>query len=61
MKRLGIALVLLTSLMAPAFLQAAQTCDRECLVTVMKNYLAALVAHNPSAVPFDPYVKFSCC
>jgi hypothetical protein len=45
--------------MAPAFLQAAQTCDRECLVTVMKNYLAALVAHNPSAVPFDPYVKFT--
>jgi len=43
MKRLGIALVLLASLMAPAFLQAAQTCDRECLVTVMKNYLAALV------------------
>jgi hypothetical protein len=60
MKRLGIALVLLTSLMAPAFLQAAtQTCDRECLVTVMKNYLAALVAHNPSAVPFDQYVKFT--
>jgi len=59
MKRLGIALVLWTSLMAPSFLQAAQTCDRECLVTVMKNYLAALVAHNPSAVPFDPYVKFT--
>ena len=25
----------------------------------MKNYLAALVAHNPSAVPFDQYVKFT--
>jgi hypothetical protein len=59
MKRLGIALVLLTSLMAPSFLQAAQTCDRQCLVTLMKNYLAALVAHNPSAVPFDQYVKFT--
>ena len=59
MKRLGIALVLLTSLMAPSFLQAAQTCDRQCLVTLMKNYLAALVAHDPSAVPFDQYVKFT--
>ncbi len=59
MKRLGIALVLLTSLLAPSFLQAAQTCDRQCLVTLMKNYLAALVAHNPSAVPFDQYVKFT--
>ena len=59
MKRLGIALVLLASLMAPSFLQAAQTCDRQCLVTLMKNYLAALVAHNPSAVPFDQYVKFT--
>jgi hypothetical protein len=59
MKRLGIVLVLLMSLMAPSFLQAAQTCDRQCLVTLMKNYLAALVAHNPSAVPLDPYVKFT--
>src|SRR5512136_229602 len=59
MKRLGIALVLLTSLMAPSFLQAAQTCDRQCLVDLMKDYLAALVAHDPSAVPFDRYVKYT--
>ena len=59
MKLLGIALVLLTSLMAPSFLQAAQTCDRQCLVDMMKKYLAALIAHNPSAVPFDQYVKFT--
>ena len=39
--------------------QAAQTCDRQCLVDHMKNYLAALVAHNPAAVPFDKYVKFT--
>src|SRR5512137_1629593 len=58
-KRIGIALTLLAVWVAPSFLQAAQTCDRQCLVTVMKNYLAALVAHNPSAVPFDPYVKFT--
>jgi hypothetical protein len=59
MKRLGIALVLLSSLVVPSFLQAAQTCDRQCLVDLMKSYLAALVAHNRSAVPFDKDVKFT--
>jgi hypothetical protein len=34
-------------------------CDRDCLVNLMKDYLAALVAHNPEAVPFDRYVKFT--
>jgi hypothetical protein len=59
MKGLGIAWVLLSSLAVPSFLQAAQTCDRQCLVDLMKNYLAALVAHNPSAVPFDKDVKYT--
>ena len=58
-KRIGMALVLLAVLTTPSFLQAAQTCNRQCLVDLMKDYLAALVAHNPSAVPFDPYVKFT--
>jgi hypothetical protein len=38
--------------------QATPRCDRECLVTLMKNYLAALVKHDPSAVPFAHEVKF---
>jgi hypothetical protein len=59
MKRLEIALLLLSSLVVPSFLQAAQTCDRQCLVDLMKSYLAAMVAHNPSAVPFDKDVKFT--
>jgi hypothetical protein len=59
MKRLVIALVLLSSLVAPSFLQAAQTCDRQCLVTLMQNYLKALVKHDPTAVPFDKDVKFT--
>jgi hypothetical protein len=59
MKRLEIALLLLSSLVVPSFLQAAQTCDRQCLVDMMKSYLAAMVAHNPSAVPFDKDVKFT--
>jgi hypothetical protein len=44
---------------APNFLRAAQTCDRQCLVDLMKNYLAALVAHDPKLVPFDKDVKFT--
>jgi hypothetical protein len=59
MKRFGIGLALLALLVAPSFLQAAQTCDRQCLVDMMKKYLAALVAHDPSKLPLDPYVKFT--
>jgi hypothetical protein len=40
-------------------LQAAPTCDRQCLVTLMQNYLAALVKHDPKAVPFAEEVKFT--
>ena len=59
MKYIGIALVFISLLIAPSFLQAAENCDRQCLVDLMKDYLAALVAHDPSAVPFDRYVKFT--
>jgi len=40
-------------------LQAAETCDRDCLVAMMKNYLAAMVKHDMKAVPFDRYVKYT--
>ena len=40
-------------------LQAAQTCDRDCLVSIMKSYLAALVKHDTKAVPFDKDIKFT--
>ncbi len=33
-------------------------CDRQCLVDVMQRYLAALVKHDPKAVPFAEEVKF---
>jgi hypothetical protein len=39
--------------------QAAQTCDRQCLVTIMQKYLGALVKHDPKAVPFADEVKFT--
>ena len=42
-----------------SFAYTSGYCDRECLVKHMKDYLAALVAHNPSAVPFDRYVKYT--
>lgn len=38
--------------------QTAATCDRECLVNLMQQYLSALVEHNPKAVPFAEKVKF---
>ena len=33
-------------------------CDRACLIGAMDNYLAALVAHDPSRVPFSAHVEF---
>lgn len=59
MKRLRNALVFISFLIAPALPQAAQTCDRQCLVDLMKGYLAALVSHEPAAVTFDKDVKFT--
>jgi hypothetical protein len=61
MKHLGIFFVLasICLLIFPNILQAGQTCDRQCLVTLMQNYLAALVKHDPAAVPFDKDVKFT--
>jgi hypothetical protein len=60
-KRLGVALVLVSIVLLGTSdsLQAAQTCDRQCLVALMQNYLAALVKHDPKAVPFAGEVKFT--
>ena len=58
MNNLRNALVVVLFAITPAGLQA-KTCDRQCLVDLMQQYLAALVAHNPAAVPFDKEVKFT--
>jgi len=60
-KRPDIALVLVSIVLfgVTCPLQAAQTCDRECLVSLMQDYLAALVKHDPKAVPFADEVKFT--
>ena len=34
-------------------------CDRACLTDMMTRYLNAMVAHDPSAVPVAPNVKFT--
>ncbi|MDR0310335.1 MAG: hypothetical protein LBJ21_01995 [Acidobacteriota bacterium] len=59
-KKITIALcALFLMVFSPGNSQAAETCDRECLVATMKNYLAALVKHDPKAVPLDSDIKFT--
>jgi hypothetical protein len=60
---LNIAVALVASVLvlgASGTLFAAQEyqCDRQCLVDMMQRYLAALVKHDPEAVPFADEVKF---
>jgi hypothetical protein len=51
----GTVVVLLCSLFAAS--SAAKPLDRPALVSLMDRYLAALAAHNPSAVPLAKTVK----
>ena len=37
---------------APIFAAEKYQCDRECLVKFMKDYLSALVKHDPKALPW---------
>ena len=59
MKRIGIIPAIILLLPLTSFAYTSGTCDRGCLLTLMKDYLTALVAHDPSAVPFNQYVKFT--
>ncbi len=34
-------------------------CDRQCLEKMMKDYVAAMVKHDPSGLPFAKNVKFT--
>jgi hypothetical protein len=53
-----IASIAILGISAQVFAAQDSECDRECLVNFMKQYLAALVARNPKAVPFAHEVKF---
>jgi hypothetical protein len=37
---------------------AAQTCNRDCLIALTNTYLAAVVAHDPSAAPLADDIAF---
>jgi len=43
---------------APAADTGAAACDRDCLIDLTQDYLAALVAHDPSAVPLASDIAF---
>ncbi len=57
MKHFTLILVLLFT--ASAGHAASADCDRECLGGFITQYLDALVAHNPSALPVDSKVRFT--
>jgi len=44
---------------ASAACAAAADCDRECLRGFITQYLDALAAHNPSALPLSPKARFT--
>ena len=48
----GLALM---GLAAPA---SAKSCDRACLIRVTDQYIAAVIAHDPSKAPLAPGVVF---
>ena len=54
-KGIDAALILSASL-AVSSQAAAQDCDRQCLIDLANDYVAALVAHDPSSVPLSPNV-----
>ena len=61
MKRFLCLLVLLFTTATGAFAQrgAASSCDRECLRGFVTQYLDAMIAHNPKALPTAPTMRFT--
>jgi hypothetical protein len=57
MKHLMLVLVLIGA--GAVHAGAAATCDRECLRGFITQYLDALVAHDPSALPLSAKVRFT--
>lgn len=52
-------LLLGIALLASSCGSSEQACDRACLTAHAEAYLAALVAHDPSRLPFAPDVRFT--
>ena len=59
MKKITAAAVLLAAAVAALPAAAQGTCDRACLLKTADDYLAALVAHDPSKAPMAPNAKFT--
>src|SRR5262245_12103972 len=59
MRRLLFPAVLSILIAAPAFAQTGARCDRECLRNFITQYLDAMAAHNPKALPTAPTMKFT--
>ncbi|HEX7080616.1 MAG TPA: hypothetical protein VF329_06355 [Gammaproteobacteria bacterium] len=49
--------ILAPALLALSPLTQAQECDRQCLIDLADDYVAAMVAHDPSRVPLAENVK----
>jgi hypothetical protein len=58
MKKPMVVLTLLLVLGSASFASAAAKCDRACLVSLMNQYLAAVVKHDPAGLPIASDVKF---
>jgi hypothetical protein len=54
-----ILLVAVIGLIVLSGTPAQAQCDRQCLEKMMKNYLAAMVKHDPTALPFASKVRFT--
>jgi hypothetical protein len=52
-------LLLALSTRGPATAEAGANCDRVCLNGIMDQYLAAMVAHDPSKLPLAKNLKFT--
>jgi hypothetical protein len=57
--QLLIASMITAPIAAPTAQAATAGCDRQCLGGFITQYLDALVAHNPSAVPLSAKVRFT--
>jgi hypothetical protein len=58
MKKSTVVLSILLVLGSAGFASAAAKCDRACLVSLMNQYLTAVVKHDPAGLPIASDVKF---
>jgi hypothetical protein len=59
MRRLCLVLLAALTLASGPPGQAQGGCDRQCLTDILTRYLNAMVAHDPSAAPLAPGVRFT--